>query len=515
MNGAESLIQTLAGGGIEVCLANPGTSEMHIVAALDQNPAVRPVLGLFEGVITGAADGYARMADKPAMTLLHLGPGLANGLANLHNARRARSPVLNIVGDHATYHRRYDTPLTSDIASMAGPVSGWVKEATDADTLPALGLEALEATRHSGGQVATLIVPADTAWSEAEPPLERAPQKAAKKVEAETIADIAGLLHDSGQSTVIVMNGPVLRERGLVAAGAIARATGAGLYTDTFTPRVQRGAGRVAVDRLPYMGKALVGALAGFDHLVIVGTRPPASFFAYPGRPSLVLPEGCQVHRLAGPEEDGTAALEDLAAELAGNVTPELRTLSLPDLPAGKLDADKAGAVIAHFLPEGAVVSDESTTSGVGAWLYTKSARPHDWLSLTGGSIGQGIPLGTGAAIARPQSKVICLQGDGGAMYTISALWTQAREGLDVVNVIFANRKYAILQIELFRMGFKGPGPASTDLFDLSRPDIDFVKLAESMGVQATKAETAEQFAGQFAAAVSRPGPHLIEAVLA
>ncbi len=515
MNGAESLIQTLARSGLELCLANPGTSEMHLVAALDRAPTIRPVLVLFEGVATGAADGYARMTDQPAATLLHLGPGLSNGLANLHNARRAGSPLLNLVGDHATYHRGYDTPLTSDIATLARPTSGWVGSAADASSLPALGLEALRASLTNGGQVATLIVPADCAWGESGPALEAAPPPPTAQADPGVINGLARLLQEAGPATAILLGGKVLRERGLDAAAGIAAATGATVLTDTVTTRVERGAGRVAFDRLPYMGRAAYQALAGFGHLITVTTRPPATFFAYQGHPSSLVPEDCRVHCLAEPGQDGVAALEALAAEIGGVARPEPEAYRLPDLPTGRLDADKVGAIVARLLPEGAIVSEEAATSGVGAWLYAKNARPHDWLFLTGGSIGQGLPLATGAGLASPDRQVVSLSGDGGAMYTIQALWTQAREGLDVVNVIFSNRKYAILQIELFRMGFQGLGARTMDLFDLTGPEIDFAALARGMGVPGRRADTAEDFADALQQGIAEPGPCLIEAVIA
>jgi acetolactate synthase-1/2/3 large subunit len=515
MNGAQSLIMTLANNGLELCLANPGTSEMHLVAALDQAPNVRPVLVLFEGVATGAADGYARMTDRPAATLLHLGPGLSNGLANLHNARRAGSPLLNIVGDHATYHRPYDTPLTSDIATLAGPISGWVGAATDAGSLPALGLEAFRASLVGGGQVATLIVPADCAWGESGPALTAAPPPAAAQADPNVIVELARLLQGSGPATAILLGQKVLREKGLEAAARIVAVTGATVLADTVTTRVERGAGRVAFDRLPYLGRAAYEALAGFKHLITVTTRPPATFFAYQGHPSSLVPEGCQVHALAEPGQDGMAALAALAAEIGGVARPEPEAFGLPDLPSGRLDADKAGAIVARLLPEGAIISEEATTSGLGAWRYTMTARPHDWLFLTGGSIGQGLPLATGAALACPDRPVVCLSGDGGAMYTIQALWTQAREGLNVVNVIFSNRKYAILQIELFRMGLPGLGARTRDLFDLTRPEIDFTALARGMGVPGRRADTAEDFTAALERGLAEPGPCLIEAIIA
>jgi len=482
MNGAESLLRTLVGSGVEVCFGNPGTSEMHFVAALDRVEGMRAVLGLFEGAVTGMADGYGRMAEKPAATLLHLGPGLANGLANLHNARRAATPIVNVVGDHATYHAQYDAPLASDVHGFARPVSGWVHSSASAKTVAADGARAVQAALQYPGQIATLILPADTAWMEADRPAPALPKPVAAQVATEAI-DRAAVALKSGRKTMLLIRGAGLRERGLNAVGRIAATTGARIACDTFAPRCQRGARRVAVERIPYFAEQIVEFMKGTERLILVGASPPVSFFAYPNKPSWCTPEDCDIIYLAHAHEDGPAALEALADALkAARQPPHVGALSRPDIPAGPLNPQTAGQVIAHFLPDGA--------------------------------IGQGIPVATGAAVACPDRKVVCLHGDGGAMYTLQALWTQARESLDVTTVVFANRSYAILNIELARVGAGDPGPKAFSMLDLHNPELDWVKLASGMGVEAHRATSVEEFARQFGSAMNERGPRLIEVVL-
>ncbi len=514
MNGAESLVRTLAGAGVEVCFANPGTSEMHFVAALDGVAEIRPILGLFEGAVTGMADGYGRMTGKPAATLLHLGPGLANGLANLHNARRAATPIVNIVGDHATYHARYDAPLASDIAGFARPVSGWLHASTSAAAVASDAARAVAAALAPPGQIATLILPADTAWDEAEGPAPALPRPEAPQVSSSAVARAAEALR-SGRGTAILMRGQALSEAGLAAAGRIAGATGARLMCDTFAPRIARGAGRVVVERIPYFAEQIVDFLAAVETLILVGAKPPVSFFAYPGKPSWCLPDDATILHLAHAHENAVAALEHLAEALGSPADPRGRAaFEVPGAPSGPLNQFSVGQTIARHLPEHAILADEGATSSLGTMLATASAAPHDHLALTGGSIGQGIPLATGAAVACPDRKVVCIQGDGGAMYTLQALWTQARERLDVVTVIFANRSYSILNIELARVGAGNPGRKALAMLDLHDPTLDWVRLAGGMGVEASRAETSEAFEIQFEAAVRSRGPRLIEVVL-
>ena len=515
MNGAAALLRTLTGAGVDTCFMNPGTSEMHFVAALDDVHEMRGVLALFEGVATGAADGYARMAERPAAVLLHLGPGLGNGIANLHNARRAASPVVLVVGDHATYHKQYDAPLESDIDALASNVSGWVRRAMKTAELPADAAAAVAAASGPPGQVATLILPADVSWSEgaepAPPPAVatlRPPDPAAVSAVAEAVR--------SGRPVGFLVGGRACRADALALAGAIAATHGAKLLSETFPARLQRGAGRVAPERLAYLAEMAVAQLDGLAHLVLVDAKSPVSFFAYPDKPSDLVPDGIQVHTLAHPGENALAALEALAAELGvDGATAPLAAAGRPSPPeSGPLTADALGLAIGAFLPEEVIVADESNTSGLFITGATAGAPPHDWLTLTGGSIGIGLPLAVGAAVACPDRKVLALGADGSAMYTAQALWTMAREGLDVTTVVLSNRSYAILNMELQRVGAGAGGPKARSMLDLHQPDLDFVALSTGMGVPATRADTAADFSDQLARALAAPGPNLVEAVL-
>ncbi|SPM40151.1 Acetolactate synthase large subunit or other thiamine pyrophosphate-requiring enzyme, partial [Mycobacterium numidiamassiliense] len=511
VNGAQALINTLVDGGVDVCFANPGTSEMHFVAALDDVAQMRGVLALFEGVATGAADGYARMADRPAAVLLHLGPGLGNGLANLHNARRAQVPMVVVVGDHATYHKKYDAPLESDIDALAGTVSGWVRRTTEAAAVATDAAEAISACR-AGSYISTLILPADASWSEgAQPatPIPAQPAAADPLLAPEVLAVLR-----SGEPTVLMVGGDATRGAGLSAAARIAAATGARLLCETFPTRLERGAGIPAVERLAYFAEAAAGQLDGAKHLVLAGAKSPVSFFAYPNMPSDLVPAGCEVHVLAG--HSGAAdALAAAADELAPGTVAAVAAPSRPQLPIGALTSASAADVIGALLPDRAIVVDESNTSGLLLPQATAGAPAHDWLTLTGGAIGYGIPTAVGAAIAAPDRPVLCLESDGSAMYTISGLWTQARENLNVTTVVYDNSAYDILRIELARVGAgSAPGPKALALLDLSSPTMDFVKISEGMGVPARRVSTAEEFVAALRDAFAEPGPHLIDAVV-
>ncbi len=514
MNGAKALVKTLADCGVEVCFANPGTSEMQLVAALDLEPKMRAILGLFEGVVTGAADGYGRMADKPAATLLHLGPGLGNGLSNLHNAKRARTPLVNIVGDHATDHLEYDAPLTSDVEGVARPMSDWVRTSTSPYDLAVAGKEAVEAALTYPGQIATLIAPADHAWTDGAQPAPRNKPTISPRVPAEEINEAAAALQGEGVAA-LYLGGRALREDALEQAGRIAAATGARLISETFACRLQRGAGRVVVERLPYFGEMAAEFLEGLRRIVFVGAEPPVSFFAYPGKPSWLSPEGAELIKLADPRQDAVQTLQELADALDAPAAPaDVQAPVVPPVADGKLDAQSLGGVLAALLPEDAIISDEAATAGLAIFPMTQGAAKHDWLMLTGGSIGQGLPLAAGAAVACPERKVIALQADGSAMYTVQALWTMARENLDVTTVIINNGSYAILNIELARVGVTDPGPKALSLLDLTRPDIDWVSISEGMGVPAVRVDTTAGFRQALSDALSIKGPRLIEAVV-
>ncbi len=513
MNGAESLIRTAVAARVEVCFANPGTTEMPLVAALDSAPGMRAVLALFEGVCTGAADGYSRMSGRPAMTLLHLGPGLANGLANLHNARRANSPLVNVVGDHATWHAFADAPLASDIVSRATPMSGWVRSVKTALALAGDMADAIAASLKPPGQVATLIVPSDCQWDPAAGAAAPRVPVQREAVAGQTIERIAEFLRRKRPLTIL-LGGAALSEKGLRAAARVAAGSGCKLMTETFSARIERGAGIPSPERLPYFPEQAIKALTGNEFIVLAGAKDPVAFFGYQGIPSRLVPEGCALETLARPEEDIAGALENLARALgaaSGASAPEAKR---PGLPGGKLDPASLGTAVAALQPEGAIVVDESATSGGPYGAMAAGARPHSCLALTGGAIGQGLPTATGAAVACPDRRVIALQADGGGMYTIQSLWTQARENLNVTTIVCSNRAYRILQIEAARAGNTEPGRQARSLTELHPPEIRWTDLARGLGVPGVRVETADDLVKHLERALKEPGPSLIEAML-
>jgi len=513
-NGAQALMRTLVDAGVNVCFSNPGTSEMHFVAALDTAPEMRAVLCLFEGVATGAADGYARMAGKPAATLLHLGCGLGNGLANLHNARKGKVPVVNIVGDHATYHVPYDAQLQSDIETVARNVSPWVRTSQSTEALCRDAAEAVATSMGPPGQVATLILPADVSWSEGGVPSKPLPVAPPPCNTDDAIAEIARLLQAGGRNALL-LGGRALREPSLMAAARVAARTGVKLLAEVFPTRIERGAGLPHVERIAYLAELASVQLAGLDNLVLVDAKAPVSFFAYPGKKSYLVPDGCTVHTLAGPTQDALGSLEKLARAVgAADAAPVLQAPARPGRPQGKFSAEKACKAIGHLLPDNAIIVDEAQTSGVMLPMMTAGVPRHDLLALTGGAIGQGLPCAVGAAIACPDRPVLALVGDGSAMYTIQALWTMAREKLNVVAVVFNNRAYSILNVELQRVGAAEAGPKAKDQLDLRNPALDFVQMATGMGVSAVRAITTDEFVTALERAFKTPGPHLIDAVV-
>ncbi len=515
MNGAESLVSTLVDRGVEVCFANPGTSEMHFLAALD-NPRMKSVLCLFEGVCTGAADGWYRMRDVPACTLLHLGPGLANGLANIHNAKRASSGVVNIVGEHSASHLRYDPPLTSDIEGLARPLSHWVRRAEGAATIAWDVATAIDKASEHPGRIASLILPGDTAWQQAgtvvTPPK---PDATRREPDPKRVDEIARVLR-SGEPTLLILANRATRGRALELAGIVANGTGCRLGSQFFTARMERGAGRMPLERIPYAVAQGTAFLAGFRHLVTLETKEPVAFFSYPDKPSLLKAEGTQVYTLAEPEEDSALALEMLVDALGlSGTAPRLQERVETPAPSGALNPISIAHALAHAIPEHAIVVDESLTTGRETMGYTMGARPHDLINNLGGSIGYSPPVATGTGLACPDRRTFCLVGDGSAMYTIQALWTQAREGLPVTTVVFANNQYAILKAEYSNMGAgTAPGPQAMAMIDIDRPTIDWVAMAKSMGVPGVQVDTAEALTQAMIRSAEEPGPRLIEVKL-
>lgn len=522
ISGAEAVLATLVESGVETCFMNPGTSELPFLHALDKFPQMSGTPALFEGVATGAADGYARIARRPSAVLLHMGSGLSNGLANLHNARRAHTPLLCIVGSHATHHALLDPPLHSDLAAAAQTVSGWVRTASGVRPVAIDVMDALEATQDNGGQVATLIVPADVAWSPSVLPFsDRKPRRPAPVASGALDAAVSAVR--SGEPTTILLGGPALSSAGLRAADRISQATGARILVETFPARTEQGAGVPFAQRLAYDPGQARAQLAQTQDLVLAGAHPPVSFFAYPDEPSELTPPGCRCLALGEPGQDIESALEFIADELADGFRPRVAprtpqskgTGRLNLLPrAGKLSLHTMAQAIAATLPEDSIVVEETISSTAAIAPAMARAAPHTLLTLTGGALGQGLPAATGAAVAAPDRPVVALVSDGSALFTIQALWTQAREQLDVTTVIINNSSYQILQTEFPRFGDQQADTAAKRLLDLTDPSVEFVKLSKGLGVPARRVTTSEQLVRALHDAYASKGPHLIEAVV-
>jgi len=509
ITGAVAIIGSLADCGVAACFANPGTSEMHLVTALDREPRIRSVLCLFEGVATGAADGYARMAGVPALTLLHLGPGYLNGGANIHNGRRAFVPMINLIGDHAVTHRQYDAPLASDIAALAAPNSRWLKSVDQVEDAGALAVEAFEASYGPPPGPVSLIMPADVAWTGGA--TRAAPGgRAGLKTASDDVIEEAGRAITKAKRPAMLVNGTALHAGGAETLRRM-EAQGVRVLTDTFMARHVRGGGFYDAARLPYFAEMAVDVLKDVDLLLVAGTKSPVAFFAYPNTPGAFTPVGARTLSLGGPDTDSQDAVARLADWLDAPMAPRVGGWARPEPGAGdKFNPHTIGLSLAHYLPEGALVSDDGVTSGLPIYQAMAAGARHEWLGHTGGAIGQGMPVAVGAAVARPDVKTVCLAGDGAGMYTVQALWTMARERLDVLTIVFVNNAYRILKIELARTGAGNPGPAADGMLSLGNPDIDWVKLSESLGVGAEAVSTCAQFNDALARAVAIRGPRLI-----
>ncbi|MEM7423237.1 MAG: acetolactate synthase large subunit, partial [Pseudomonadota bacterium] len=478
---------------------------------LDSVPGMRCVLALFEGVATGAADGFYRMARRPASTLLHLGPGLANGLANLHNAKKAGSGVVNVVGEHATGHIALDAPLTSDIEGLSWPMSHWVETATTSDAVGTAGARAVQAAMVAPGQIATLILPGDAAWNPGGIVAEPMGAPAREAPDPERITEAAKTL--LGPGSLMILGGIALNADCLELAGRIAAETGCGLLTEWSNARLERGAGRVSVNRIPYPVDQALGVLRPYNRIVLVGATRPVAFFAYPDKPGRLTQEDTAFVDLVGWGGDIPAALEALAVETGstGTAPSSVAEAVRPEVPDGPLTPDTIAPVLGALIPENAIVVDESVTTGRQFFPKTAGAAPHVWLNNRGGSIGYGMPCAIGAAIACPDRKVIALEGDGSAMYTVQSLWTMARESLDITVLVFSNRSYRILHGELRNVGVQNPGPRAVDMLTLNRPDLDWTEMARGMGVEAVRVDDARGLASALAAGLASEGPYLIE----
>jgi acetolactate synthase-1/2/3 large subunit len=514
MNGAESLVKTLLSNGVEVCFTNPGTSEMHFVAALDHIAGMRSILALHENVATGAADGYYRMTGKPASTLLHLGPGLANGLSNLHNAKKAGSGVVNIVGEHASTHIELDAPLTSDIEGIARPVSHWVHTSRSVTTVGEDAARAVQAAMTAPGQIATLMLPSDTAWNASGVAAPAADLTAPAPFNEDALEQAAKAL--SGPDTLLLLGGRALTETNLEIAGRISAQTGCALLSEWSNARLERGAGRVFVGRVPYPIDAALKVLEPFKRIVLLGARAPVGFFAYPDKPAILTRDGADILTLAPAGSDLDAAMTALLDATEAIDTPPAHVVEAAqrERPSGPLSLEHLATLISRAIPEDAIIVDESVTSGRAFSPATKGAARHTWLNNCGGSIGYAMPAAIGAAVACPDRKVMCLTGDGSAMYTNQALWSMAREGLDITVLIFANRSYQILRGELTNVGVQNAGPRAMDMLSLERPTLDWVQMSRAMGVEASRVESCEALEAALEEGLASGGPNLIEIVL-
>ncbi len=517
MNGAENLFRAAVNQGVDVCFANPGTTELPLVGALDAITEIRPVLGLAEAVCTGAADGYGRMTGRPALTLLHLGPGLADGLACLHNARRAGTPVVNLVGDQATWHFAADAPLTTDIAAVAAPFCGWIRKSTDAE---GLALDLIEAVAESRSGPACLIIPADLAdqatGTHRSGGIMTGPRDWTR-VDEQRVARAAAALR-AGPSSVLFLGGRALTREGLLAADSVARATGCRLIHETFPARIERGRGLPAPMRLPHVYEDAAETLRDTATVVLAGAREPVSSFGYSGKPSSFVPDETEVVSLADAPQDTSDDVVEALQRLAERFGPgEPRKPGACDkvfTPAGVLTPSSLVGTVAAVQPAGTIVVDESLTCGFDYHTAAATAPEHTCMvAQVGGAIGHGLPLATGAAVACPDRPVIALEADGSAMYTIQALWTQAREELNVTTIICNNQSYEIVKMELGNTG-REIGPASGALLSIDRPGLEWTTLAVGLGVPAVQARTSEELAAAMKAALSEPGPHLIEAIV-
>ncbi|WP_172291963.1 acetolactate synthase large subunit [Pseudoruegeria sp. HB172150] len=506
--GADALARILAENGIDTCFANPGTTEMHLLAALGREPRLDLKLCLFEGVATGAADGYARMSGKPAAVLLHLGPGFANGMANLHNAKKAATPVLNIVGEHATYHLAHDAPLTADIEGMAQTVSGAVATPQTADEVAAATAEMIAQVQT--GMVGTLVVPNDAAWSETENTSATPAPVEKPSFDTTCLKKAADALAKPG--ALLLIGAPHISSRMAQLAHAIGAATGCTVRAEAAVARMARGGDTPALVRIPFHVDFATEALKDIETAVLVGSRPPVAFFAYPGRPSHLLPEAANTIPLCDPAADAETALQALAEAVGAQPAepPQHPSIPTPETQA-PIDAETLGQTVAALLPDQAIVVDESVTNGAHLFALCGHGPAHDWINNRGGSIGYSMPVAVGAATACPDRKVLCITGDGSAYYTLQALWTMARERLDVTVLILANRKYSILANETSKIGAGAPSDRTNPLMSLEDPAPDWVKLAEGQGVSACAAATAGELNAALQKALSKPGPSLIE----
>ena len=538
-NGACGVVRTLVAGGVEVMFANPGTTEMLVVDALDSVEGLRAILCLHETVCTGAADGYGRMAGKAACTLLHLGVGLANGSANLHNARRAGAPVVNLVGDMASWHVAKDPLLASDIEGLASFTGCFYRASgADPDGLSDDVADALVAVRdYRAGEsrVATVALAHDATRDPLSKPW--APPELLATLEqpggdVKTLFERSIELHNeryggndaipahvkacgaaltTSNAALFVGGAGLCDEEALNACSAIAAATGCALVVENAFARVDRGGHRPRFVRVPYFPKDARTYLAKFETVVLVGARKPVAMFGYDdGVSDLVGLDGQQVLEIDAMDVPG--ALRYLAGTLGGAPPPPPPAAAAPKRPKGKLSAYKLCQALACTQPADAIVVDESLTSGGSYWDLSLSCAPFSHLTLTGGSIGIGPPLSVGCAVACPGRRVVDFQADGSGLYSTPAFWTMAAERLDVTVLVCKNDVYQILKVEQQKQNLPTAKPNAKKLTNLSGPSVDWVALAKGYGLDATSVSTAEDLLAALEHSFATPGPYLIEA---
>jgi len=509
MNGAQALLDLYSNLGVEVCFANPGTTEMALVHALESTPSIRPFLGMTEGVVAGAADGYGRMSDVPAISILHLGPGFANSISNLHNARRAKTPMITIVGDHATWHAEADAPLASDLYGLAHAASDWVGTIATPRSVLVMGMEAYRQAME--GQVATLIFPTDMQEAEASSApvgLSSVPYHPVAIVSESVMAALRR------PKSALFLGGGALRGENLRLASAIAIKTESRLISETFSARMERGAGVPSTERLPYFPEQAMACLEDLDTLVLVGAKAPVAFFGYEGMESNVVPDWVAVHSLST-ERDPSLALQALSAQVGvdsadiNNVEPANgASESVPD---GSLTPKTIGVTIAATQAPGTIMIDEAATSGLPYFHSSADAPSFDHLMLTGGSLGFGLPAAIGVAIACPDRPIVAFVADGSSLYTMQSLWTMQRYGLNVTVIVAANEQYRILRVEADRAEIP-MGPVVSAMTDIS--GVSWTDLAKGLGVLAVQVATCPELAAAMVHRRASKGPYLIEAKL-
>lgn len=517
VNGAEALVATLEACGVTACFANPGTTELEIVAALDRSAGIRSVPVLFEGVAVGAADGFGRMSGIPGAALLHTGAGFPNGLSAVLNAAKASSPSIAIVGDHPLAIREWNHVIASgvDIERVAAPYAKWVRRSR-LTTVGQDAADAFAAACSAPGGPATLVVPSDVAWSAgAEPGRPSAAQKPSP-VSAEAVLQAAYALRLPGEAALVLHGEATVDPAALRAAADIAATTGCRVMARA--SRIVRGPDFLPVEFLPYSPMLAIEALKGIRHLVLVGAHPPIMPWTYPDRsaPMMADPE-CRIWTLARPEENVVDALTTLAAEIGGDrsrAAPQPAPGMAPVPASGTVTPDALAQSIAALIPENAIVIDESVTTGRSFYQVSAASRPHDWLRNLGGALGYGQPVAIGSAIACPDRKVIVLQGDGAAMYTPQSLWTIAHEGLNVLVVIFANRSYEVLRVDMRLRHQNVDGAVNHALTDLGTPAIDWAGLARSLGIRSARLDSMQAFNEAFAREAQTAEPALLEVIV-